>query len=727
MIVSHPESQNGSVRSPAVRGQRVRTRRVAGLLAAATCSLGLVWPTPVQAALASPVWTVAASGHQASQWQIRESSYTLSLPTRGYLLTVHTARGAFQAPLESLVGRRKLPAGTSFTAAGKGSTLTVTALSSTGVAIEQTAVSCWPKFFTVRFKSQLGSDPKLEPAFFDTGSRGLPVSGTRSGFTPDPIGLARVANPSSFLGYATHTHSAPFSPPAFDLEGLTDAGWAGFGLTEMPDATWMTLDPDDGLLVNYPLRLLARIGDRGAGGTTTPVVIGHSRAAGQWLSFPAFVVTLAASPLRGLVAYHRALTSLHLAPVAAPPGHRPGWWVWPLADTWGQQQVTGAARTSAAYTAAWVRGFAHSWRTRFGLRHFTVVIDAQWQAHLGAALPSKRFGGMAGMRRLIQNLHHQGLRVMLWWPLWVSQPRTGIRGRVDPTAVSFPKAIRNQMAMALGRGPGGLGADGLKLDWGDLVPDPLHSGFARPQLGVGAASLLRYMTMLSEAAWRADPHALIDGSAVAPQFGGTEDAIRLYDAHRDSTWNARAVLVSALDPGTLIDGDGWRLDAAQAVAHLVSSAVFGIPAVYYSTTWSGGGPIRPDFGHDLGVLLTQAEGRGQGTAMPTSDGGWQYVVEGRVTAQTLGHDTALVVFHYPAAGSGPTIATVISMQSGLLSLRLARGWVPQGRRTRAGAPLDITRHGSLLQVRLEGGDSLRLRRTGKPGGSEPSASPLAAF
>ncbi|OYV75062.1 MAG: hypothetical protein B7Z70_11235, partial [Acidithiobacillus ferrivorans] len=269
------------------------------------------------------------------------------------------------------------------------------------------------------------------------------------------------------------------------------------------------------------------------------------------------------------------------ATLAAPPGRRPSWWSWPMVDTWGQQLLTGAARNSPKYTAAWVLNFASQWRQQFHVRHFTLVIDAQWQARLGDPTPSSRFGGFSGMKALIARLHSEGIRVMLWWKLWTDQLPDGKVVRYDPTQPGFTTLLSSQVDQMVGPGPSSLGADGLKLDWGFLVPPPSAEQLARPQLGLGAAVLLRYMRILSSAAWRADPTSLIDASAVAPQFGGTEDTLRLYDAHRASTWSYRAEIVSAVDPNSAIDGDGWALLSSQAIPHIVASSVFGIPSIYY--------------------------------------------------------------------------------------------------------------------------------------------------
>jgi hypothetical protein len=219
------------------------------------------------------------------------------------------------------------------------------------------------------------------------------------------------------------------------------------------------------------------------------------------------------------------------------------------------------------------------------------------------------------------------------------------------------------MGTVTGLKVGQLGADGLKLDWGYKVPQNPRQAFARPALGVGAAALLRYMSLLSRAAWHANPGAMIDASAVAPQFGGTEDAIRLYDASSNAAWNQRAAIVAEVDPGILIDGDGWRLTTTQAAAHIVDSAVYGIPAVYFASDWAGGRAIPRPVARALGAVMRLAGSRGQGQAYPLPGGGWTYVVAGRVVARTLGAGQAVEVIRYGPCRL-PWRATVVAAVAG---------------------------------------------------------------
>jgi hypothetical protein len=656
-------------------------------------------------ALAPGAWSWPTT--EGAPIAIRESSYRLSLERKDGIVTVLGPQGAslFSFPLTALIGRARIPEGAHFVATTTGSRLDLYTFSGGGMLLERALVQAHPGYFTLSFEARRGRDRFAAPTFLYNGSRGLPLSFLSHAFSPDPVSPSLQPTPTTYLGVHHPFHTAPFAPPPFQLSFKTGANWTGAGLVQVPDATVMALTRQGGIYVNYPLARLASIRDQGAGGRVAPPAgVPEAPDGGTWLGFPSLVFTFGATPAMTLLSYHLALQQMGEAPLPPGAGHPPRWWSWPMVDTWGQQLVVGAARTSRKYTAAWVEQFVNTWRQRFGVRHFTVILDSQWQARLGFATPSARFGGATGMRQLIERLHAEGLKVVLWWPLWKQQSPTGRRTLLDPTAPAFPKLITSQMNELLGSGPADLGADGLKLDWGFLIPPPTAERISRPQLGIGAALLLRYMRLLSGSAWQANPGALIDASAVAPQFGGTEDTLRLYDAARASTWSYRAAIVSAVDPDRLIDGDGWHLDRSQAVAHTVESAVFGIPAMYYATRWSGGTRIPKSLARALGSVLSLGQQRGQGgAARLEARGRWTYEIGGRVTATTLAGSTALAVYHYSRRGR-LTGATVVSALTTRVQIPPLGREVPERAADPGGGPVRYRRLGAVLQFTARAGD-----------------------
>jgi len=631
----------------------------------------------VPAARSTPTWALSVSTVGSRAYTAGEPGYSLSLRAATPWLTVKSAgrTTGFRLPLAALIGRKALPAASQWSASVSGTRLTVWTTDAARRDLLRVVVTARRAYFTVQFAGALGGSPRRSPAFFTTGGTSLAMAEVSTGFTPDPVFFSSTRTPTVRLGaISVAPYTAPFAPPPLDVELATPAGWFGIGLQQVPDASQLSVSHRGQVLVNYPLRILAHVRDTGAGGTVAaPKPSPGERISGLWFEFPSFVVTTAPDRRDGLIAYHSALSSLGAATTAAPPGTRPGWWSWPLVDTWGQQLLTDAARHDDEFTVGWVRRYVALWRRHFHLKHFTVIVDSQWQATLGSAVPSSRFGGISGMQRLVRELHAQGIKVLLWWPLWVVPSGSVGQVKADPTSGTFDSALARQMAFLLGKGKEDLHVDGLKLDWGSLTPGASY--FSRPQLGVGAAALLRYMRLLAQDAWRAQPSAVIDGSATAPQFVRYEDLLRLYDANSAEAWSDRAATVSAADPLTLMDSDGWRLRGSQAVPHIVGSAVFGTPALYYASRWSGGNPISPSLATALGVLLQATQGRGQGTARPlnsdpSTGDAWAYTVRGRLTAQTLNGALAVVVYQYQGACRSPDAAVVVSLEAGPLSIPL---------------------------------------------------------
>ncbi len=660
-------------------------------------------------------WTATRTAGGGRGWAIREPAYRLLVGASGDRLTIENAMATRRLvlPIAATVGRAQLPRSARLETTASGSTATVTVSSAAGLALVQAVVAAHPTFFTVRFSARLGSAPRRRPGFFTDGRTGLPMGSVTTGYSPDPgVRQPNTRTPETFLGVHHPLPNGPFAPPPYDVELSTPVGWLGIGLVQLPNARRLAVTAAGAVSVDYPLATIRQFADRGAGGRTAAPA-GPVGQRGTWLRFPAFALTLAGGWEGGLRAYGAALRSLKAATAAAPPGARPSWWYWPIVDTWGQQWVTGEARTDEDFTAAWVRRYVDLWRQRFGIRHFTVVIDAQWQQSLGRSLPSTRFGGVAGMRRLIAELHAQGLRVLLWWPLWI---KSSVKGQtptwIDPTAAGYPAHLAAQIRQLVGTGPTGLGADGLKLDWGAMIPP--DRTFADPTLGIGAAALYRYMALISRDAWAARPTAVIDGSAMAPQFGGLQDLLRLYDANSAETWSDRSTIVAAADPLQLVDGDGWEIVGPQAVPHMVQSAIFGTPAIYYVTRWSGGAPISPSTARALGALLRLTVTRGQGVARPyhvdvPAGDDWGYRQGSRLLARSIGGARAAVVYRYRAGCPLPRSAELVSVDPLQLAVPIPHGSTlarvaPAGTtvRTRSGAATLRARAGVRYTLTLRG-------------------------
>ena len=629
-----------------------RGARIAALLVVVACTAGAVQaarplPAPPQGVRSGEdrlqSYDVAPATHEAPL-HLLESRYALWAEPDSAVVTLTSPEGRIYTsmPLTVLAARSELPPGTRAHTMLDGHQLTTQMLARDGRVLEQAVVVPTAQSFTVSFTSSLGTQRAALPAFFSDGDRGIAMKTISQGYTPDP----RSASSSPLPSVSTIGRS-PFAPPPFDVQLRAAPGWFGLGLVQVPAATTMRLTRDGALTVDYPLARLGSQADLGAG----PPVEGMVR-------FPDVLVTFAANPLDGLRAYHDQLAARHALDPASPPGRRPSWWSDPMADTWGEQMALGAERGSPHFGTAWVTQFAATFRRRYHLQHFTVVIDSRWQARIGDPLPDPvRFGGVRGMRALIDQLHAQGLHVLLWWPMWAHRidhiPMNAKQARlappnrmIDPTLADFQSTMAGTVADMLGAAPGQLHADGFKLDWQYDIPD----GLAHPATAWGALALYRYMDAIHGAAHTVRGDAMVDASAVAPQFSAVADTVRLYDAWSTAEWDRRAAMVAAVAPEMLIDGDGWQAGAGDMVSHTVSSAVFGVPAVYFASTWTGGAAIPAAVTDELGTVLSLSALKGQGRAAPLAGGEWQYVAGGMTTARTFAHERALVV-RAPSCGA----------------------------------------------------------------------------
>jgi len=578
---------------------------------------------------------------------VQEAGYRLSIDRSSGLVTLsdRSGIGFTSFPLFAVAGEAPPPSTTHRWFGETADTVTEHLAAAGGADLETAQLTASPDWFTVTFTVAPPRDTAHPPLFFFDGRRGFDLARVAGGFSPDTGhgGSGRLPAVST-LG------RTPLTPAPLDVELHTPAGWVGVGLVQVPNATTLRVQPDGAVMVDYPLRVLEGLRDAGGGGI-----------AGGRLAFPTFVFTTAADPASGLSEYHEALVDAGTAPARATP--QPGWWQEPIVDTWGQQVADRAVRGSVAFNDAWVRHFVADVKQRYGLSAFTVVIDSRWQAALGDATPDAlRFGGLTGMRALIDSLHAQGLRVLLWWPMWVTgngpSATHGVRvpaSVVDPTASGFEAGMTANIRRLLGSAAGDLNADGLKLDWTYRAP----ISFADARLGWGDTALYRYLSVIHAAAHAVKPDSFIEASAATPQFAAVTDGVRLYDSWTESAWNLRAAVVAAADPGVLIDGDGWDVAPADALVHAVASTVYGVPSIYFDSLWGNRTHISTDTARLLGAIVTLSSDKGPGSAVRLPDGGWSYVVDGLDRARTLAGGRGLLVWR--TSGGSALVGHVLTL------------------------------------------------------------------
>ena len=497
--------------------------------------------------------------------------------------------------------------------------------------------------------------------FLSNGSRALALGGERAGWTPQSgtqVPPSREYMRLPFVSGAATTIDGrtwdAFGPPPLDVALRFRAGWIGIGLVQVPNASTMRITQSSGVAIDYPVATLARIHDTGSGGLYDGLV-----------RFPELALTVGRDPYGVLAGYANLLAQLHRT--ATHSSTRPAWWRQPLVDTFGQQTLDNATNwlNTKGYTAAWVTRFAHRYQQRFGTRHATLIVDATWQKNPGPLRsegdpePGKLFGGYTGMRRLIDSLHHEGFKVLLWWESWRALPgsyaaRMGIvhggcrttqcpgsrYGRIDPTSAGFPAYVRTVTRRLLGNGPGDLNADGLKLDYAYLEPSVDTFPWSNPARGIGLAAAHRYFATFHHYAHLVKPDALLSAGIATPQFADTIDEIRLDDSMTTGTsssedkWQARARVAATVQPQAPIDSDGSRTDAQRAVEHFLTAAVYGVPDLYYVSAWPNGS-LGAAGARLVGRIGKLAATRPAGTAVYASPGHWLSLRSGVVVAETL--------------------------------------------------------------------------------------------
>ena len=430
-----------------------------------------------------------------------------------------------------------------------------------------------------------------------TGFQGS-ISNLRTLFTPNPGDAARIVRPAgdgADLGVAGdgalgRGHTA-FTPPPLYLalaDGEVDdprapgAGWLDLGLAAPLEQltfsrlAYVAADRLCSLRLDYD---------------------GHTAVEGVFETPTVVITPSVPDPYRGLRRHRDDLARR----AAAPPVVRrdvPAWWAEPIFCGWGAQNhlarqqgvPAGAVATQSAYD-----GFL-AVLDKQGVRPGTVVIDDKWQLTYGANEPDP--AKWPDLRAWIAARHGEGRRVLLWWKAWdpegippelcVCTPERTPVG-IDP---SNP-AARDFVAESVGRllGPGGLDADGLKIDFTARTP----AGRALLSHGGtwGIALLHALLRVVRDAAKGAKPDALLVTQTPHPAFADVTDMLRLNDMLRmDDPGPAtvvaqmrhRAAVVAAACPEVLLDTDDWQPPDRDAWrAYLEAKTRLGVPALYYAT------------------------------------------------------------------------------------------------------------------------------------------------
>lgn len=438
-------------------------------------------------------------------------------------------------------------------------------------------------------------------ALLEGGPTGVLASGSsfRTLFSPnpgDPAKLVRGASESAVIGVAGDSEPGRghwfFTPAPLYLalstagaidepEDVNPDGWLGVGVVApVRELTFVQLAYEPGDRA-FALRLDYE---------------GHTRVAGTF-DAPSLVLTPGVpDPYTGLREHREQLVARHAAP-AVTPRAVPAWWREPIFCGWGAQRhlaTTRGGSASSYATQASYDAFLEHLEAR-GVVPSTIVLDDKWQEAYGTCEPDRE--KWPDLRGWIQERHRRGQHVLLWWKAWSAEgvsPELGIR-RPDGTPIALDPsnpATRELVAGVVARmlGPGGLDADGLKIDFTGATPS--GTALETHGHGWGIALLHELLTAVYDAAKAVKPDALVITHAPHPAFVDVTDMIRLNDMLRLDDpgpvpdvlpqMRYRAAVVRAACPELLVDTDDWCVpDLATWRAYLSEKPSLGVPALYY--------------------------------------------------------------------------------------------------------------------------------------------------
>ena len=477
-------------------------------------------------------------------------------------------------------------------------------------------------------------------------------------FTPQPRNNA-TKNCAFYDALPDISANGYHTPPILNFSLGSPAGWISYGLLDIPDTRMCRMEEDGSFLIES--------------------CGGHKRIApGSVYRIPRVLISFPTDEYDGIAVFRKLLERFGAYTPRRPDWSKlPEWWKYPQFCTYGDQLIEN--RVGQLIDDAWVRDFVKRAEDDFQVDHMVICIDDSWQLphSIGPCVDEKRF---PDLRRLIDDMHERGHRVMLWYTPMFEKIDNGVESRakrlgvlsddpmtspyfksfpncyaIDYTADGAEQFLRETANILFGDGEGCLNADAVKLDFLANLRDPALAGsYAHPERGIGMREYYRYYELFHKAAHAVKPDVMINATLADPRFEHLIDVSRLHDTHSgEEEKERRARIMTLACPDLPVDTDGALMIPDWLRRNHISAAVCGLHAIYY--TYSCGysndqQPIPAKEKRALGKLVSISVHRPSGTPVVDGCGHWQLIgKDGRVMADSVRGET---VIYYPEEEGG---------------------------------------------------------------------------
>ena len=485
---------------------------------------------------------------------------------------------------------------------------------------------------------------------------GIAPVGFDRAYTPQPRNN-NMRNCTMFSSLPDISANGYHTPPCLMFSVGSPLGWVSYGLLDIPDTRMCRMEDDGSFLIES--------------------CGGHKKIGfGETYRIPRVIVAFPEDEYDGITTFRRHLTELGLYTPCRPKWDElPEWWKHPQFCTYGDQLIE--RRVGQLIDDAWVREFVERSERDFGVEHMVICIDDSWQLphSIGPAVDTKRF---PDLRKLIDDMHARGHRVMLWYTPMFEKTSNGIPSRaaelgvlsedamtgryfdnfpgcyaIDYTSDGAEQFLRETAEILFGDGEGQLNADAVKLDFLANLRDPAKAtSYQHPEYGIGMREYYRYYSLFRAAAKAVKPDVMINATLNDPRFEHLIDVSRLHDTHSGEEEKERRARMMALAcPDLPIDTDGALMMPDWLRRNHISAAVCGLHSIYY--TYAIGRPellLSDKEKRAIGALVSMTVYRPAGTPVTDGNGHWQLLDnDGRVMADTIRGET---VIYYPQEAGG---------------------------------------------------------------------------